>query len=295
MNDIGNPNPNTGADENGQPTGSSEGLKGQPNGFDPIMADIEAAFGSQDDSSSMGGTANGISSTSNNANGQSGSQQAQDDTAGMTPAQLAAHFQSKYDKLNAEYSRVKPEYERYKSVADFVNQVYEDPTVKQAFLADVAPDVFKPADPYEALQEQLKKEFGEDFTPDDDEATKPLTKTWRYYKRVDELYKDISSRQNSGVPKTLKELRAERKAQQEAQSRDAEAEKADIMKELNWTESDWQDLVSWVPQLKTKHLAKWRQGMRRKSGSAPNLVNQFGGHPVTTKPPVFGELDKYFG
>jgi len=295
MDNIENPNPTGGAGNNEQPVAPGGSPKGQSNDFDPIMADIEATFGGSGDPSSTDGTANGMTFPGDNIGEKSGQQQTQDETVGMTPAQLAAHFQSKYDKLNAEFSRVKPEYEKYKSVAEFVNQVYEDPTVKQAFLADVAPDVFKPADPYEALQEQLRKEFGEDFTPDDDEASRPLTKTWRYYKRVDELYKDITSNQNRGVPKTLKELRADRKAQQETQSRDAEIEKMDIMKELNWTDADWQDLVSWVPQLKTKHLAKWRQGMRRKTSSAPNLVNQFGGHPVNNKPGVISDLDKFFG
>lgn len=297
MDNIGNPNPKDGAGNSAQQTPSGGGQTGQSNDFDPIMADIDAAFGDVLDPSSSGGTANGMDFMGGNIDGKSGQQQAQDETVGMNAQELAAFFQSKYDKAQAELSRVKPEYERYKSVADFVNQVYEDPVVKQAFLAEVAPDVFKPADPYDALQEQLKKEFGEDFTPDDDEASKPLSKTWRYYKRVDELYSDITSKRNSAVPKTLKELRESRKAQQEAQAREAEAEKADIMRELNWTESDWQDLLGWVPQLKTKHLAKWRQGMRRKSkgNSAPNLVNQFGGHSVNNKPGVISELDKFFG
>ena len=297
MNDIANPNPNNGAGNGAQQTPSGGGQTDRSNDFDPIMADIDAAFGDVLDPSSLEGSADGMGLDGGNINKGSGQQQAQDETVGMSAQELAAFFQSKYDKANAELSRVKPEYEKYKSVADFVNQVYEDPVVKQAFLSEVAPDVFKPADPYDALQEQLKKEFGEDFTPDDDEASKPLSKTWRYYKRVDELYSDITSKRNSMVPKTLKELREARKAEQLAKAREAEEEKAEIMRELNWTESDWQDLLSWVPQLKTKHLAKWRQGMRKKSkgGSAPNLVNQFGGHSVNNKPGVISELDKFFG
>lgn len=298
MNNIAEPNPVSGAGSNNQQTPSGGGQTGQSNDFDPIMEDIDAVFGGLEDPSSQPGSGNGIAASGGpDIVSQTGTQHTPDETAGMTPQQLAAHFQSKYDKLNAEYSRVLPEYEKYKNVADFVNQVYDDPTVKQAFLAEVAPDLYKPADPYEGLQEQLKKEFGEDFTPDDDEAAKPLSKTWRYYKRVEELYKNISDKQSGLVPMTLKELRAQKKAQAEAAQLAALQEKDEIMRDLHWTESDWQDLVSWVPQLKTKHLAKWRQHLRRtaKSGKAPNLVNQFGGYTVTSKPGVFNELDSFFG
>lgn len=298
MNNIGNPNPTEGAQSNNQPSNIGGGQTGQSNDFDPIMADIDSVFGGLEDGSSAGGQGNGITSKGGpDILGNQGNQQAPDETAGMTPQQLAAHFQSKYDKLQAEYSRVKPEYEKYKNVAEFVNQVYEDPNVKNAFLAEIAPDLYKPTDPYDSLQEQLKKEFGEDFTPDDDEAAKPLSKSWRYYKRVDDLYKEIQAKGNLAAPKTLKELRAERKAQQDAAKREAELEKAEIMRELNYTEEDWQDLVSWVPQLKTKHLAKWRQQLKRaaKNGKAPNLVNQFGGHTVLNKPGMFSELETFFG
>jgi hypothetical protein len=298
MSNIADPNPLSGADSNSQQTGAGGGQTGQSNDFDPIMADIDSVFGGLEDSSSQGGSGNGIKTSGGpDIVGQTGQQHAPDETTGMSAQQLAAHFQSKYDKLNAEYSRVLPEYEKYKNVADFVNQAYDDPSVKAAFLSELAPDLYKPADPYEGLQEQLKKEFGEEFTPDDDEAARPLSKTWRYYKRVEELYKNISDKQSGQIPMTLKELRAQKKAQAEAARNAAAQEKAEIMKDLNWTESDWQDLEQWVPQLKTKHLAKWRQHLKRsaKSGRAPNLVNQFGGHTVTSKPGVFNELDSFFG
>lgn len=297
MTNIADPNPNVGAGNTSNQTPNGGGQTGQSNDVDPIMADIDGMFGDLDDSSSPDGQGNGSSPFGgDNIAGQSGDQQTSDPTAGMSPAELAAFFQSKFDKLQAEYSRVKPEYEKYKSVAEFINQVYEDPAVKQAFIAELAPDLVKPSDPYESLQEQLAKEFGEDFTPDDDEAAKPLTKSWRYYKRVDELYKDLSSKQNPGVPKTLKQLREEREMQQRVAQQQAEQEKNEVLKELNWTEADWQDFVSWVPQLKAKHLAKWRQQMKKRSkGGAPNLVNQFGGHTVNNKPGFMSDLDKFFG
>lgn len=296
MDNIDISNLNNGAENIDIPGGSGGNQTGKSNDFDPIMEDIDATFGNLDSSSSLDSENDGSRLFGgDNINQQSGAQQA-DETAGMTPAQLAAFFQSKYDKLNAEYSKVKPEYEKYKNIAEFVNQVYEDPDVKQAFLAEVAPELYKPADPYESLQEQLKKEFGEDFTPDDDEAARPLTKSWRYYKRVDELYKDLSSKQNNKVPKTLKELREARIAAQQAQQAQAEQDKAEIMQEMGWTEADWNDFVSWVPQLKAKHLAKWRQHMKKRPKSnAPNLVNQFGGHTVNNKPQFMSDLDKYFG
>jgi hypothetical protein len=262
---------------------------------DAIDVDIDALFGSGDGLTSGGARKAGTQPAGDpNIPGQQ-TTTAPDPTKGMTPEQLAAHFQSIADKTVNRLSQIEPAYEKYKSVADFLNQVYEDPKVRRAFIAQLEPDLIKPIDPYDALQEQLKKEYGEEFVPDEDEASKPLTKSWRYLKRVDELYKDLSGKRNEMIPKTLEEIRNERKAAQEQAANEFERERLDTMNELKWSKTDWENFQAWAPKLKIKHLAKWYNHLQRAKGTAPNLVNQFGGTPTKNMPEFFQQLDNIFG
>jgi len=214
---------------------------------------------------------------------------------GMNPDQRAAHFQSLYNKLENEHNQMTPEYEKYKSVADFVNQVYEDPQVKAAFIAELAPELVKPTDPYDALQVQLGKEFGADFIPEETEASIPLSKTWRYHKRVDELYKQHAENQGANVPKSLKELRLAREEELKAVDATNATERLAIMKENNWGQADWDDFSNWGGKLKTKHLSRYFEaGRKARRGKAPNLVNQ-GGTAPTGQPKAFENLTNFFG
>lgn len=296
MNNSGNPNPTSGVDPTLDPTTSGGGQGNDPNGSDPIMADIDVLFGPDAGTPSGGGQQAGKpQGDGKTIPGTQSTQQSDDPTKGMSHEQLVAHFQSIADKAKHQLSQIEPAYEKYKSVADFVNQVYEDPKVRRAFISQLEPDLIKPTDPYDALQEQIKKEFGDDFVPDEDEANKPLTKSWRYLKRVDELYKDFSTQRNELIPKTLEELRAERQSAKEQQAQDFERERLETMNELKWSQTDWNTFQSWAPKLKIKHLAKWYNHIQRAKGTAPNLVNQFGGAPARNMPEFFQELDNIFG
>lgn len=295
MDNIGNPNPTLGADPTLDPTAGGGGQGVSSNDSDAIMADINALFGTDDGTSSSGGRQDGTQPGSEDLMPRKQSAQPADSTKGMTAEQLAAHFQSIADKANHKLSQIEPAYEKYKSAVEFLNQVYEDPKVRKAFIAQLEPDLIKPTDPYDALQEQLSKEFGADFVPDEDEANKPLTKSWRYLKRVDELYRDISTKRSEYIPKTLDEIRKERQAQQEQAAQEFEKERLDTINELKWTQADWTEFQSWAPKLKIKHLAKWYEHIRRAKGKAPNLVNQFGGTATKNMPEFFQQLDNIFG
>lgn len=302
MTNIQSPNPASGDGLDPKLDGLNPAQQaGVSNDTDPIMQDIEAMFGSNDPSAASGdglgasGSKDvddlfGITPTKNSGE----PQQTKSSFDGMTAEQRAAHFQSLYNKLENETKQFKPQYEKYKSVADFVNQVYEDPQVKQAFLAELAPDLVQPKDPYDALQEHLAKEFGEDFVPDEDEAQKPLSKSWRYLKRVDELYTKLSKEQPQ-VPKSIKELREERERMLREANEQAERERAEILNDMKWSTSDWNEFSNWAIKLKGKHLARWYQHLRKQKGSAPNLMSHSGGSPVRSIPEVFQELDNFFG
>ncbi len=266
---------------------------------DPIMSDIEAIFGAGDMASGDVMDTSGTPAVDQDgrpiAADSTGQAQAVNEFDGMTAEQRATHFQSLYNRLENEHSELKPAYEKYKDVAEFINQVYDDDVVRQAFLAELAPDLVKPTDPYDALQEQLGKEFGTDYVPDEDESSKPLSKSWRYFKRVDELYKELTEKGQAGVPKSLKDLRADREAAKLAANSAAEKEKTQTMADMKWGATDWNEYSEWLPKLKHKHLSKMFQNLRGKRTTAPNLINQAGGTAPTTMPGVFKELDNYFG
>jgi len=276
------------------------GNKAQPqNEIDPIMNDIDAMFGGNDPGAALGDDTGASGTPAVDGEGlpvtpiQEDPQKAFD---GMTAEQRATHFQSLLNKTENELKNIKPQYEKYKDVAEFVNQVYEDPSVKAAFLAEIAPDLVKPSDPYESLQERLGQEFGEDFVPDDDEATKPLSKSWRYFKRVDELYKDLTDKGGTKAPTSLKELREQRAAEAKLQSENADKERVDIMNDMKWGSTDWQEFSNWATKIEGKHLARWYEGLQKQKGSkAPNLANQFGGQAPVSIPEHFKELNKHFG
>lgn len=295
-------NPASGAAVDVDPTaiGGGQGAPASKDS-DTIMADIDMLFGTGEPVSSGDGRQDGkqpgraVIDNNDFMPRKQTTQPTDDPTKGMTPEQLVAHFQSIADKAQNKLGQIEPAYEKYKSAVEFLNQVYEDPKVRKAFIAQLEPDLIKPTDPYDALQEQLGKEFGADFVPDEDEANKPLTKSWRYLKRVDELYKELSSKQSELVPKSLEEIRRERQQLQESATMEFEKERLDTMNELKWSQTDWNEFQTWAPKLKIKHLAKWYDHIRKAKGKAPNLVNQFGGTPNTNMPEFFQNLDNMFG
>lgn len=296
--------------QGGNPTSGEAGLgpDGLPinpagtgaNAPDPLLNDIDAMFGAQyPDASGDGSQPSGTPAFDEDGlpiDPAPGNKPPEvDPFSGMTPDQQAKHFQSLYNKLENEHNQIKPEYEKYKSVAEFVNQVYEDPQVRQAFLAELAPDLVKPTDPYDALQEQLGKEFGEEFIPEETEASIPLSKTWRYNKRVEELYKEHTANAGKSVPTSLRELRLSR----EQALRDADAlnatERQQIMKDMKWGQVDWDEFSQWGGKLKMKHLSRYFEaGRNARKGKAPNLINQGGSAPAG-QPAAFENLTNFFG
>jgi len=296
MNTIDTHNPALGADPVQDPVDTGGGPNVKSNDSDTIMADIDTLFGSDNGSPSSEGRKDGTQQGREDFMPRKQTNEPTDDTTkGMTQEQLVRHYQSIADKAQGKLGQIEPAYEKYKSVADFLNQVYEDPKVRRAFISQLEPDLIKPTDPYDALQEQLSKEFGAEFVPDEDEANKPLTKSWRYLKRVDELYKDLTTQRDDLVPKTLAELRQERQQANEKAAQDFEKERVETMNEMKWSQADWQNFQSWAPKLKIKHLAKWYDHIQRAKGKAPNLVNQFGGSPSKNMPEFFQNLDNMFG
>lgn len=255
-----------------------------------VSEDIDKIFGS----SSNEGAGSGDDPFGGSSSSGAGDQQV--DYTGMTHEQLARMFQSKYDKAQADLQKVQPKVQKADSLEQFYNELYENPEVRRAFIAELEPDLVKPSDPYTALQVQLKKEFGEDYVPDDEEARRPFTPSWKYYRRLSELENKVKE-QNASVPKTIKQLREEREAAlREAQTKDIEM-KNEVLRTMKWTDNDYKSFAGWVSKLSAVDLAKiynYAQSKKASSPGAPNLAALSGG---TTQTPneIEAELKKFFG
>jgi len=216
------------------------------------------------------------------------------DYTGLNSDQLARMFQSKYDKTKVELEKAQQKLQINTGLEDFIAKVYEDPEVRHAFLAEIAPDLVKPKDPYSVIEERLKKEFGEDFTPDDEEAKKPLSPTWKYYRRVDQLMTEIEKNQ-AKVPSSLKELREQRKRQREEALQAAEQERAKVLAEMKWQDQDFQQFSEWAKKLNTRDLAKIYRYTRAKSGTRPRDISTIPGVGSPQPNVNMADLNKFFG
>jgi hypothetical protein len=255
-----------------------------------VSDDIDKIFGA----SANAGTGSGDNPFGGNPSSGAGEQQV--DYTGMTHEQLARMFQSKYDKAQADLQKVQPKVQKADSLEQFYNELYENQDVRRAFIAELEPDLVQPKDPYLALQGQLKKEFGEDYVPDDEEARRPFTPSWKYYRRLSELENKVKDVSNT-VPKTLKELRAEREQTlREQATKDIEM-KNDVLRTMRWSDTDYQSFAGWVSKLSAIDLAKiynYAQSKRANIQGAPTLAALSGGTPQTPNE-IEAELKKFFG
>ena len=269
-----------------------EGVPAEEAQMSELSKDIDALFGAPaSDSGEEGGPTEGGDDPFTVPTDGEG----QPDYTGMSHEELAKMFQSKYDVAQAELNKATPKVARADSLESFVNDLYEKPEVRRAFLAQVEPDLIKPKDPYVVLEAQLKKEFGEEFIPDDVEAKRPFTESWRYYKRLDDLYTK-EQKASTQLPQTLEEMRTERTTKlSEQKTADAEM-KQKVLTSMKWSDNDYKSFGNWVFKLSAMDLAKIYNfaQQRRRSPAAPNLASQSGGRPSTPNE-IASELTKFFG
>lgn len=260
---------------------------GNGGNVDEILQGIETMFGGASDDNSDGKPKPEDSPSIKN-----------DDPFGMKnmpsdPEALLRKLQSERDSTRAKLQKVEQEMTQYKSIADFMTSLYEDQELKQAFIAELAPDLAKPKDPLSFIQERLKKEFGDDFTPNKEETAQIGTRSWLYNERAKDLFAEYKD-SNKKLPGSLKELREKRKKAKDEQSQAALLEKKDIATKMKWDEETWNGFADWVGKVKGIHMAKIYNGLRQKTSSAPFLAGQNGGKPLTGSQ-YKAELDKFFG
>ena len=210
---------------------------------------------------------------------------------------LAVQFQSNYDKTAAELKKEREAVEQqYKPIAEFFHQIYEDDEVRRAFISELEPELIKPKDPHSFIKERLSKEFGEDFDPD---LSDDKLKARMYNVRMEQLFKEALDGNKASTPKSLKELREQRKRQAEDKQKDALAEKQRIIGELKWDENTYNDWLTWAQKIKPLDLAKLKdridkQSRKSQGAFAPFIGNIPGGKPVALNQ-FKQELDAFFG
>lgn len=210
------------------------------------------------------------------------------------PESLLRSLQSQKDKLEHKVKLYETENKELKGAAEFINALYEDQEVREAFIAEVAPDLIQRKSPEDFVKKSLEKEFGKDFVPDPDEENVRGSKAWLYNKRADILYEDYF-KQKPNTPENLKSLREKRKAEKERAKAEAIKVKTQLMGEFNWDEDSYQDFVDWANKISPKDLALIKKFVEGKSKSVrtPNLAAIPGGGKVTGG--YFKVLDDFFG
>lgn len=258
---------------------------------DPVMQDIDSMFGDPGDDSSSKTKVKPDSSPSKGVTYKDG-----DPFGGPgSPRNLDASLQklqSERDKYKSQIDQMNKDLQQYKSVADFTNSLWDDVEARHAFIATLEPDLVKPKDPLTFVKEELKKEFGEEFSPNAD-SVDPI-QAQLYNARMQELYGEWKNKR-SGLPKDLNDLRARRSAAKQKALKEAQAEKDKIMQDFKWDDSAWDEFSKWGSGFRLYHLAKVYNRAKGNMGrTAPQLALGRGGQPLT-QGKYKAQLDEMFG
>lgn len=259
-----------------------------PASTEPVLNDIDNIFGISESNEEQGDSSPfGSPSTS-----EAPSNKQDDEFTGLSHEDIIKKLQSTKDKYRTQLEIANKKVETLQPLEQFYSSLYEDAEVRRAFIAELEPDLVKPKDPYDVLKEQLDKEFGQDYIPDEEEAKKPFSTSWKYYKKMDELLTKV--KENKTLPKSLSELKEDRKKQKELLKQQQADEKVKLLAQMKWQDESYNNFADWVSKLSSVDLAKIYTFAMRKQGKAPNMVAQPGGTSFT--PNKFNaELKGFFG
>lgn len=265
-----------------------------PNGADPILADLETLFGNRSsEDSSDGGTA--FKKT-----GKSPSTQYVDEdpfgpnTTPKDPEGLLRKLQSERDKARADLEKATGEANQYRGVAQFVNSLFDDEEARHAFIAELEPNLVKPKDALTFVKESLKKEFGDEFTPNQEEANIFGSPTWYYNDRAKDLFGEWKDKSKK-LPASLKELKEKRNQVKDEQTKAVLAERNRIKEQRKWDDGKFDRFADWVSKIQGVHMAAIFDSIEaRRSSGIPSLAGLPGGAPMTPSKSKMA-IDQLFG
>lgn len=267
---------------------------------DPILSDLEAVFSSNTEGNSLSsGQQLNINPNSNASKQQSQTQFSDADPFGKEgmpkdPEALLKKLQSERDSTRAQNQKLSAELKQVKPIAEFVSSLYEDETARHAFIADLEPELLKPKNPLTFIQEGLKKEFGEEFTPNPEETNIFGSQTWLYNERAKDLLSEYKEKSKK-TPTTLKELKEQRKRDHDSAALDAQTQRREVMEKFKWDDGVWDEFSKWASSVKLVHMGLLFNNIKSKKGlTAPNIAGQSGGRPLAPAK-IQAELDNMFG
>lgn len=202
----------------------------------------------------------------------------QESTQEKTPKQTvsAEEWQSRYDKLNNEHAKFKAQFTERDKAYQLLNEAIENPAVARALVAEILPDMVKTEDVDSFVEQQLKKEFGEEFEVDQDDARKGYGKSFRYLERARKLYQEAESKSNK--VQTLAEIRAQKQAQKEKEMEEQEVIRQKLITDYKTDDATIGRFFEFFAKATPDNLFKifqWAESKQRKSG-VPTIASQQG-------------------
>lgn len=191
-------------------------------------------------------------------------------------------LKSKYDKLEADHTKLAGEYEFGSKAQLLIDNLVKDENLLRVFINQVKPGLLPKVDLGSSIKETLKTEFGEDFKPSltriEAERDDPGGKDWLYYRRLDELASKLSG--NPGTEATsVKEYLEKVASMKESEKQKYLAHIEEVKKEFNATDEEIKGTLAWGEKLQLRDLLKLNRFLRRLPSKAPALEMASGFNP----------------
>mgnify|MGYP005847983011 FL=1 len=179
---------------------------------------------------------------------------------------LIRTLQSRYDKTQAELQKVLKDYELSAKIKDTFEKMVEDENLLRIFVNQVKPGLIPKKDYGEIIKEKLKQEFGEDYKPQltrlEAERDDPGGTDWKYYKKLDQLERELMGSEDSEA-NSIKEYIENMQKKKLAEQKELELEVEKIKKEMNASEDEIKGVLNWAEKLKLKDILTLHRFLRK--------------------------------
>ncbi len=193
-------------------------------------------------------------------------------------------YQSKYDTLDAAHNKLVKDTDIYQQDSELLRAMAEDKGLLRAYVNQVNPDLLSGLDSGSSIKEQLKTEFGDEYTPtlsrDEAERTDPGGTDWKYYNRLDTLAKEMSG--NSEHTFTIKEYLAKIEANNKIEDGKFEVAINQTKLELKMNDNEVKAVSDWGNNLKFKDLVRIHRLLRAFPTRNPDITKVPGNEALST-------------
>lgn len=147
---------------------------------------------------------------------------------------IARTVQSMVTPLHQQIKELSEKEKKYSEYIDGLGLIFENREARLAFIRELEPELVSTPDIDEAVKKALEKEFGEDFQPDNDEAkSNHWSKSAKYFRKLDKLYKEFEDKEKNTSFKTYKEIKDEYSKRKTEQSKATEKQINEIKTKYN--------------------------------------------------------------